>query len=289
MNNNLKNTTDILQEYINYIKDDTKIKRIPTCFNRLDNILSGGLPIGLITLGAIPSLGKTTFILQLADNISSLDNTKVLFFSLEMSKFDLISKSLSRLSYVSDDIENYTFDDLLLNKEDVDYNALFERYTPLADNLYIIDNIYDMKSIESCIAEFRDNNPSENIVVIIDYLQYILCGNNGSDKQVIDMITKRLKELSKILNLSVVAISSLNRANYSGCITMESFKESGSIEYTSDILIGLEYTNNNTNDRDMEARKNPRRITLTILKNRYGALGKVNMDFYTTYHTFFEK
>lgn len=146
-----------------------------------------------------------------------------------------------------------------------------------------------MKSIESCIAEFRDNNPSENIVVIIDYLQYILCGNNGSDKQVIDMITKRLKELSKILNLSVVAISSLNRANYSGCITMESFKESGSIEYTSDILIGLEYTNNNANDRDMEARKNPRRITLTILKNRYGALGKVNMDFYTTYHTFFEK
>lgn len=182
MNNNLKNTTDILQEYINYIKEDTKIKRIPTCFNRLDNILSGGLPIGLITLGAIPSLGKTTFILQLADNISSLDNTKVLFFSLEMSKFDLISKSLSRLSYVSDDIENYTFDDLLLNKEDVDYNALFERYTPLADNLYIIDNIYDMKNIESCIAEFRDNNPSENIVVIIDYLQYILCGNNGSDK-----------------------------------------------------------------------------------------------------------
>lgn len=77
MNNNLKNTTDILQEYINYIKDDTKIKRIPTCFNRLDNILSGRLPIGLITLGTIPSLGKTTFILQLADNISSLDNTKV--------------------------------------------------------------------------------------------------------------------------------------------------------------------------------------------------------------------
>ena len=287
MNTDLKNTTDILQEYINYIKDDTKIKRIPTCFNRLDNILSGGLPIGLITLGAIPSLGKTTFTLQLADNISSLDNTKVLFFSLEMSKFDLISKSLSRLSYVSDDIENYTFYDFLSNKEDVDYKALFERYTPLADNLYIIDNIYDMKSIESCIAEFRDNNPSENIVVIIDYLQYILCGNNGSDKQVIDMITKRLKELSKILNLSVVAISSLNRANYSGCITMESFKESGSIEYTSDILIGLEYTNNNANDRDMEARKNPRRITLTILKNRYGALGKVNMDFYTTYHTFF--
>ena len=289
MNTEIKNTTDILQEYINYIKDDTKIKRIPTCFNRLDYILSGGLPNGLITIGAIPSLGKTTFILQLADNISALDNTKVLFFSLEMSKFDLISKSLSRISYIDDELSSYTYDDLLSNNDDIDYQKLFEKYTPIADNSYIVDNIYDLRNIETCIIEFRENNPSQNIVVIIDYLQYILCGNNGNDNQVIDTITKRLKELSKMLNISVIAISSLNRANYGGGITMESFKESGSIEYTSDILIGLEYTNNNANDRDMEARKNPRRITLTILKNRYGALGKVNYDFFTTHHTFIEK
>ncbi|HHX68022.1 MAG TPA: hypothetical protein GX708_08245 [Gallicola sp.] len=201
MNTEIKNTTDILQEYINYIKDDTKIKRIPTCFNRLDNILSGGLPNGLITIGAIPSLGKTTFILQLADNVSALDNTKVLFFSLEMSKFDLISKSLSRISYIDDELSSYTYDDLLSNKYDIDYQKLFEKYTPIGNNLYIIDNIYDLRNIETCIIEFRENNPSHNIVVIIDYLQYILCGNNGNDKQVIDTITKRLKELSKTLNI----------------------------------------------------------------------------------------
>ena len=213
MNNEIKNTTDILQEYINYIKDDTKIKRIPTCFNRLDYILSGGLPNGLITIGAIPSLGKTTFILQLADNISALDNTKVLLFSLEMSKFDLISKSLSRISYIDDELSSYTYDDLLSNKDDIDYQKLFEKYTPIADNLYIIDNIYDLRDIETCIAEFRENKPIHNIVVIIDYLQYILCGNSGNDKQVIDTITKRLKELSKMLNISIIAISSINRAN----------------------------------------------------------------------------
>ena len=71
--------------------------------------------------------------------------------------------------------------------------------------------------------------------------------------------------------------------------TMESFKESGSIEYTSDVLIGLEYTNSNGNDRDYEARKNPRKITLSIIKNRYGALGKINFDFNTKYNTFIEK
>jgi len=289
VNTEIKNTTEMLQEYIRYIQDDTQVKKIPTNFNRLDNLLNGGLPNGLITLGAIPSLGKTTFTLQLADNMAIMENTKVLFFSLEMSLFDLMSKSLSRLSFTNDDIENYTYDELLSNNEDIDYNNLFERYTPIANNLYIIDNTYNIDNIKNCIVEFRENNPNSNIVVVIDYLQYITCGNNGNDKQVIDMITKRLKELSKQLNLVIVAISSLNRANYSGNITMESFKESGSIEYTSDILIGLEYTNNNGIDRDMEARKNPRRITLNILKNRYGALGKINMDFNTTYSTFFEK
>ena len=289
VNTEIKNTTEMLQEYIRYIQDDTQVKKIPTNFNRLDNLLNGGLPNGLITLGAIPSLGKTTFTLQLADNMASMENTKVLFFSLEMSLFDLMSKSLSRLSFTNDDIDNYTYDELLSNNEDIDYNGLFERYTPIANNLYIIDNTYNIDNIKNCIVEFRENNPNSNIVVVIDYLQYITCGNNGNDKQVIDMITKRLKELSKQLNLVIVSISSLNRANYSGNITMESFKESGSIEYTSDILIGLEYTNNNGNDRDMEARKNPRRITLNVLKNRYGALGKINMDFNTTYSTFFEK
>ena len=60
VNTEIKNTTEMLQEYIRYIQDDTQVKKIPTNFNRLDNLLNGGLPNGLITLGAIPSLGKTT-------------------------------------------------------------------------------------------------------------------------------------------------------------------------------------------------------------------------------------
>ena len=135
----------------------------------------------------------------------------------------------------------------------------------------------------------KDLHEDNNIVVIIDYLQYILYGNNGSDKQVIDIITKRLKELAKELNICIIEISSLNRTNYSGSITMESFKESGSIEYTSDILMGLEYINNGANEREHEAKRNPRKITLSVIKNRYGALGKINFDFYTPYHTFLQK
>lgn len=289
MNTELKNTTDILQDYLSYIQDDRQVKKVRTGFNKLDNLLNGGLPNGLITLGAIPSLGKTTFALQVADNMASMENTKVLFFSLEMTRFDIISKSLSRLSYLTDELENYTFDDLLSNNDDVDFTTLLSKYECVANNLYTIDYIYDIRDIEAFIRQFKDLHENDNIIVIIDYLQYILCGNNGNDKQVIDTITKRLKELAKDLNICIIEISSLNRTNYSGSITMESFKESGSIEYTSDILMGLEYVNNGANEREYEAKRNPRKITLSVIKNRYGALGKINFDFYTTYHTFIEK
>ena len=289
MNTELKNTTDILQDYLSYIQDDRQVKKVRTGFNKLDNLLNGGLPNGLITLGAIPSLGKTTFALQVADNMASMENTQVLFFSLEMTRFDIISQSLSRLSYLTDELENYTFDDLLSNNDDVDFTTLLSKYECVANNLYTIDYIYDIRDIEAFIRQFKDLHENDNIIVIIDYLQYILCGNNGNDKQVIDTITKRLKELAKDLNICIIEISSLNRTNYSGSITMESFKESGSIEYTSDILMGLEYVNNGANEREYEAKRNPRKITLSVIKNRYGALGKINFDFYTTYHTFIEK
>lgn len=284
----LKNTTQLLEEYMAYIQDDTKVKRTPLGFNKLDNLLNGGVPNGLITLGAIPSIGKTTFMLQVADNIASMENTKVLFFSLEMSRFDLISKSLSRLSYQMEDLEQLTCDELLSNDEAIDYNTISERYEPMANNLYTIDYLYKIEDITSFINQFRDAFSNENVVVIIDYLQYILC-SNSNDKQAIDLITKRLKELSKELGITIIAISSLNRANYSGNITMESFKESGSIEYTSDILMGLEYINTNATDRDVEAKKCPRKVAIGIIKNRYGSLGKINFDFYTKYNTYVEK
>lgn len=289
MNIKLINTNKTLDDYLSYIKNDNQIKKVKTGFVKLDKLLNGGFPIGLITLGAIPSLGKTTFALQVADNMASMENTKVLFLSLEMNKFDIISKSLSRISYLNTDLNNYTYDDLLSNDESINYESLFDKYKPISDNLCLVDNVYNIQDIELLISNFKKYYNDNNIIVIIDYLQYIVCGNSSNDKQVIDIITKRLKELSKKLNICIMEISSLNRTNYSGNITMESFKESGSIEYTSDILMGLEYVNNGSNEREYEAKRNPRKITLSVIKNRYGALGKVNFDFYTAYHTFIEK
>ena len=70
---------NIKEDYIRYISNDTNIRKIPTGIQKLDNIYGGGLPNGLTILGAITGLGKTTFALQLADNMASVENTKVSF------------------------------------------------------------------------------------------------------------------------------------------------------------------------------------------------------------------
>ena len=154
----IKNTTEILQDYLNYIQDEVKIKKTPLGFEKIDKLLNGGLPNGFITLGAIPSLGKTTFMLQVADNMASLDNTKVLFFSLEMSRYNLISKSLSRLTYLNENLQDLTYDELEFNNENVDFNSILADYEPIANNLYTIDYIYDIRDIVAFITQFRECN-----------------------------------------------------------------------------------------------------------------------------------
>lgn len=278
-----------LQEYINYVNTYRQIKKTSTGFQKLDLLLNGGLPNGLISLGAITSIGKTSFILQLADNIANQENTKVLFFSLEMNSYDLISRSLSRLSFLDKDSQNYTYDDFMYHSDNIpNFDNIISNYEQTFNNIEFRDNLYSMRAIEGNIFEFRNDYPDDKIVVIIDYLQYVICGTNTNDKQAIDFIVKKLKELSKRLDITIIAISSINRANYKNDIDIDSFKESGSIEYISDILIGLELTNSGC-DKQQELKRIPRKITLNILKNRYGALGKVNFEFYTPYYTFIEK
>ena len=84
--------------YLDEIKRSSRYPVKKTGFKLLDNELNGGIREGLYFIGAIPSLGKTTFTLQLADNIAK-QNNKVIIFSLEQSRFELVSKAISRLTY----------------------------------------------------------------------------------------------------------------------------------------------------------------------------------------------
>ena len=222
----------------------------PTGFNKLDEELDGGLFEGLYFIGAISSLGKTTFTLQIADQIAK-SGSDVLIFSLEMARSELMAKSISRETLIHGDITNArTTRGITTGKKYETYtkaqldliNTAIKSYSMYADNIYIIEGIGDVtpSKIRQAI-ETHINITGKKPVVLIDYLQIIAPTDmRATDKQNTDKAVMELKRISRDFKLSIIGISSFNRDNYTTKVSMASFKESGAIEYSSDVLIGLQ-------------------------------------------------
>lgn len=274
----------------------------PTGFYELDKVLDGGLYEGLYIIGAISSLGKTTFALQVADNIAR-SGQDVLIFSLEQSKFELVAKSISRLTAELAQRELDTT--LAKSARDITVFERLNRFNvaelenlknardmyrnEISEHIYIIEGMNDIsvddvrKAIEKHIR-ITGKRP----VVLIDYLQILApvdTKRNYSDKQITDLSVSELKRVSRDNKVAIIGISSFNRENYTTTANMGAFKESGSIEYGSDVLIGLQLKGiadikQNANAKneankfiDAEKEKEVRSIELKILKNRNGATG----------------
>ena len=257
-----------------------------TGFANLDKE-AGGLYPGLYVLAAISSLGKTSFALQIADQIAAA-GTDVIFFSLEQSRLELVSKSLARLTYQTNPAhavtalqirQGYIFDETLDAIED--YKAAIQ------DRLSIVEGNFscNVSFIREYTRQYMQRTGTKP-VIFIDYLQ-ILQGESEkrqSSKELIDSTITELKRISRELDLTVFVISSLNRMNYLTPVSFEALKESGSIEYSADVIYGLQLRCINQDnpfgkegklkekrEKIREAKAaNPREIELLCLKNRYG-------------------
>lgn len=249
---------------------------------------------GLYLLGAISSLGKTTFAHQIAEQIA-MSGKNVLYFSLEQTKIELISKSIERIIYKKDN--NTNISSLDIRKNFINDKVLDARKQYVKNNmrnLSIIDTNLKLSDIIKYIDDFIKNNEDIRPVIMVDYLQII--ENDTSSKQnirdLIDSTIIEFKKLSKKYNIVILIISSLNRSNYHLPIDFESFKESGCIEYTADVVWGLQLkivTDNIFMDnkssiaykRSMLTNaktKLPREIELVCLKNRFG-ISNYTLDF----------
>lgn len=300
-----------LQDFIDGVAASVNTEAIATGFSTLDNILDGGLYEGLYGIGAISSLGKTTFALQIADQIAAAGNN-VLIFSLEMSRNEMIAKSLSRLTAKitidnHGDIRNAkTTRGIMTGKRYAGYNqtekqlinAAVQEYAEIAG-----DTLKPRISIIEAMGTVGVDKVKEQVenyikhtgkkpVVIIDYLQILAPHNEKStDKQNTDYSILQLKRLSRDYKIPVIVISSFNRENYSVKVAMQAFKESGAIEYSTDVLIGLQLKGTGEKDFDVDdaKAKNPRQIEAVILKNRNGVTGKkIAYNYYTMFNYFSE-
>ena len=280
-------------------------KPISTGFYSFDNALNGGLRSGLIVLGAVSSAGKTTFISQVADFVAA-NGKPVLFVSIEQSGRELVSKSISRMMAARGyrDITYYEMSTAKYrelwgeDKTRALEDAIEEYAERVAPNLHVMaaseqPSISDVKAAAYHIADKRGVSP----LVVLDYLQILKPLNErDTERQAVDGNISELRRLSSGngLKTPVITVSSLNRGSYSGAIEMESFKESGGVEYGADLLLGIQPyrmeqdITKETNDRKppteqqmkfrareivKQFRKQPvKNAELVFLKNRNGAL-----------------
>lgn len=258
-----------------------------TGFPNLDE-KSGGLYAGLYCVAAISSLGKTTFTHQMCDQLAAAGHD-VVFFSLEQSRLELVSKSIARKTAQKD--INKAVTSLAIRggymPEQV-RTARKEYAQEVQDRLSIVEGNYNCNV--SFIGDYVRQYIRRNGVVpvlVIDYLQVLQPGNDAgkqTTKEIVDTSITELKRLSRELEMTVFVISSVNRANYLTPIDFESLKESGNIEYTADVIWGLQLQCLNREDFD-KAKNNikaqreivreakaaiPRKIELVCLKNRFG-------------------
>ena len=296
--------------FLNGIEKSVDTPFISTGFDGLDHELDGGLYEGFYVLGAISSLGKTTLALQIADNIAAADdNTDVLIFSLEMARNELIAKSISRLTAklcierelpleYAKTIRGITvkkfYNKYSTYEKDLIKDACQE-YKKYSKNIYIYEGVGNIaaEQIRQAIEQHKAkiDRYDRKIVAIIDYLQILAPYDNKSrtDKQNVDMNITAVKRICRDMKIPIIGISSLNRNSYKEAVTMSAFKESGSIEYSSDVLMGLQFKGVGEKDFDVDKAKSeiPRELTLKILKNRNGRTGgEIEFSYYPQFNYF---
>ena len=292
--------------YLNLFRKRIKsplYKPISLCFEDLNYMLGGGL-IGSSTvyIGASPSVGKTTFVMQLVENVAKKHNRDVLYFSLEMSKDQLISKSISRITYEISKDNKYASSniDILKGYDYYLYDSKkinliekgFEIYKQYGDHIYIIDDCEpNIKNIIDRANEHIRITKSVPIIVI-DYLQLL---NNGKDdmQSIIKETVYALKQYSIKNDTIGIAITAFNRASAGKASSLESGRDSSNIEYGADYYFSLNFTDieDHKEDVDLDELKaqDTRYITLKILKNRLGITGtKLEYEYIPRFNYFKE-
>lgn len=272
-------------------------KPYSTGFKLLDKELGGGIFEGLTIVGAVTSAGKTTLTMQAADSMARAGHD-VLIFSLETGMNELIARSISRETLLECFEQRLPDTDALTTRAILNgeqgpqgiLEAASKAYEKYAGNLYIFQSLGKIgtKRIREETQRHKDIT-GRTPIVVIDYLQ--LLGQNEAKystgaKDIMDAAVTELKCLAVDYKTPVILVSSFNRDNYKSDANFASFKESGGIEYSADLLLGLQYEGagkEGFNQEKLEqlAEAKPRKMELKIMKNRNGEWGqRILFDYY---------
>ena len=261
-------------------KNKGSVTGIPTGFTDLDYQTAGLQPSDLVLVAARPSMGKTAFVLNMAEHMAFKKNVTVAIFSLEMSKEQLVNRLLSLESSVSSQRMRTG------NLEDSDWERLIESAQIIGKSNLIIDDTPSI-SIRELSSKCRKYKMDHNLgIIIIDYLQLMSAGEGNSDsrQQQISDISRSLKALARELNVPVVALSQLSRAveqRPEHRPMLSDLRESGAIEQDADVVMFIyrdDYYNKDTDKKGI--------AEIIIAKQRNGPIGTVELAWLADYTKF---
>lgn len=262
-------------------KNKGSVTGLPTGFIDLDYKLSGLQPADLILVAARPSMGKTAFVLNIAQYVAFKKGRKAAIFSLEMSKEQLVNRLFSLESQVEAQALRTG------NMKDSDWEKLIESAGIIGQSKLIIDDTPGI-SVSELRSKCRKYKLEHGLdLIIIDYLQLMsgsVGGRSESRQQEISEISRSLKALARELNVPVIALSQLSRAveaRPDKRPMLSDLRESGAIEQDADVVMFIyrdEYYN-----KDSEYKK---QAEIIIAKQRNGPVGTVHLAWLGEYTKF---
>lgn len=262
-------------------KSKGTVTGIPTGFIDLDYKMSGLQPSDLILVAARPSMGKTAFVLNIAQHVAFKQNKTVAIFSLEMSKEQLVNRLFSLESYVDAQALRSG------NLKDSDWEKLIEGAGTIGRSNLIIDDTPGI-SISELRSKCRKYKLEHNLeLIIIDYLQLMsgsVGGRSESRQQEISDISRSLKSLARELHVPVISLSQLSRAveqRPDHRPMLSDLRESGAIEQDADVVMFIyrdDYYNKDT--------EHINEAEIIIAKQRNGPIGTVVLTWLPQYTKF---
>ncbi len=256
-----------------FMKEKREFRGIPTGFIELDKKLAGLQDSNLIILAARPGIGKTSFALNITANIAVKEKIPVGFFSLEMSKEELVD----RLLVGQADIDAWRLKTGKLSEED--YKKLTEAMGELYEAPIFIDDTPGQSIIEMRSKARKLMVEKKIHFLVVDYLQLADPGRKLEGRvQEVSFISQGLKNLARELKIPVLAVSQLSRAveqRGTKKPQLSDLRESGSIEQDADVVMFL------YQDEDAEdlIDQNKRLVKLYIAKHRNGPTGELDLMF----------
>ncbi len=264
--------TDAVKKVEQWHVERGKLSGIPSGFYQLDDITDGFQNAEFIVIGARPSVGKSSIVLNMTTNLILRKNLRVGFFSLEMPAIHLMIRMFSSEARVD------SFKIKRGNMLDEDFKRIMDIVNKIYGTKLFINDTSNIRLLDLRSQARRMKSKEDIIILFIDYISLITPENRNIPRhEQIAEVSRSLKALAKELNIPVIAVSQLRREVEGRRPTIADLRESGSLEQDADVIILLHRENEEDNI-----------IEVIIAKQRNGPRGMVKMKFIPEY-TRFEK